>query len=861
MTSFNFTDSQYRFTSPIRFFKANDPFYFEVDNIPLKQLQENDLWLKDQIRNVLNRTSASGSGSGGSTTTFNGSVNRSGISELQAYLDDDQSTIKVRPGRFTARINDATVINPLSRLLKAYMAGENEYSNENSWGVLPFSVADVKNKFKQAVALNLNGLSERTFTWSKYAPNVTYGESIPRIENSQIKFKLLKPNYIFNPGYPAIGATLFQTSGSESNPSQFPNFYIDSYSYLSKGFGELPSLENQFIKAWRGIFRTAIVDVPDELSVNLRPFDPADHFYYDEDGQKIETNANLRIDLIFAYSKPIDTSSVKIQKLVSNDAQTITKCELGIIHGAGLGASFSRESRSERAKDSFPENVLVENVANSFHINPDKSTFADGTPKMLSHFGDESAINTGFKIGENNYIRGSFPSPDDIMNLSPYLDIDSRRPWEPVIGSPTNSSTLVLVGQSILPIAYVVVRKDAPRNSTGNAQINPEDIIDIRPLLRTTELTYNERAGIAAASPSISLANPVVSKSEMLYWLDEFKRIELGATITSISETPRIVARGRIHGGLYYGVEGVLRSMIKARVPNANEDFIKDEIRNRYGYVGRNQSSSFRIPSLPDWDKAEWGITLNDPLFGEYPNDRINYHVFGGYAQGYTSNAASGNPSVYEHAAFADINRTTQIKRLSVHKSTNTPSNSWARGQSPNTLAEIDGKTTIYFVKKKINVTLNQQIFSDYDVNVELLNCIPLSQGGADANDIQVGSTAGIWVEKNRDYFTIFVSWVAKTPLQSNPNISETNSLTTYPSTPRLNRNAGNDFAGFAVINDELSKKQHWQSRSVSNWAGESSIGVAIYPTVQFEVMGIPVGFEGNLVETDLSQTPTITIG
>ena len=42
-------DSVFRFTDPLRYFKANDPYYFEVDNIPLKQLQENCLWLKDQL--------------------------------------------------------------------------------------------------------------------------------------------------------------------------------------------------------------------------------------------------------------------------------------------------------------------------------------------------------------------------------------------------------------------------------------------------------------------------------------------------------------------------------------------------------------------------------------------------------------------------------------------------------------------------------------------------------------------------------------------------------------------------------------------------------------------------------------------
>ena len=40
MVQFTYKDSNYKFNDPIRFFKANDPYYFEVDNIPLKQLQE-----------------------------------------------------------------------------------------------------------------------------------------------------------------------------------------------------------------------------------------------------------------------------------------------------------------------------------------------------------------------------------------------------------------------------------------------------------------------------------------------------------------------------------------------------------------------------------------------------------------------------------------------------------------------------------------------------------------------------------------------------------------------------------------------------------------------------------------------------
>ena len=41
--------SQYKFTQPLRYYKANDPYYYEVDNLPIRQLEENILWLKDQL--------------------------------------------------------------------------------------------------------------------------------------------------------------------------------------------------------------------------------------------------------------------------------------------------------------------------------------------------------------------------------------------------------------------------------------------------------------------------------------------------------------------------------------------------------------------------------------------------------------------------------------------------------------------------------------------------------------------------------------------------------------------------------------------------------------------------------------------
>ena len=90
----------------------------------------------------------------------------------------------------------------------------------------------------------------------------------------------------------------------------------------------------------------------------------------------------------------------------------------------------------------------------------------------------------------------SFPSPDDLMNLAPLITQDFM------------DNQFATVGQSVLPICYVIVKK-------GEAIITSDDIIDIRPFLRTAELTYNERAGIGAANPPLSLANPTVGKHEL----------------------------------------------------------------------------------------------------------------------------------------------------------------------------------------------------------------------------------------------------------------------------------------------------------------------------------------------------------
>ena len=506
MTSFDFTNSQYRFTSPIRYFKANDPIYYEVDNIPLKQLHENDLWLKDQVVGLKSSTE--------------GGVDREGINELRPYVTGSDNVVKVKPGRFTARINDAYSITPLQVIEKVVGTSASDYNIWTAASLSDQGISTVIQSFKQAVAINLNGLVERAFTRPAYIPD--YADT--RYTSQQAPSITLingTEQDTGQPPYPMVGAVLWNNFNDSRN-SQIPGtaYRITQYDTFQTtiGFSRMGSAETAFIKRWRGVARTAVVDVAEELTIEIPRFNDEDYFYYNEQGVKTYLDqASQRIDLLFIYSKPVDASSTTIAKYVNGAATTITRPQLGIVYGAGLGVNFKQFANRI-------QEVLDANGINKNFPSTDDSTLPDGTIKMLSHFGDELGQNTGFTISGTT-IRGSFPAPDDLMNLSPLLDED------------LDSGSVSLIGQSVLPVAYVVVKKAANINSEGAFIISSEDLIDIRPFFRTTELSYNERAGIAAAVPSLSIANPVVTQAELDFELKKV-RTDIIGRIPIIPATP-----------------------------------------------------------------------------------------------------------------------------------------------------------------------------------------------------------------------------------------------------------------------------------------------------------------------------------
>lgn len=770
MANFEFRDSNYRFTQPVRYYKANDPVYYEVDNIHIKQLEENILWLKDQLQPQEIPEFVS---------------TRANFNELQPTVAGTDNVVKVSPGRFTARINDAYNISPLQVLENIVPP---EALELNAWQVATYNnglLNIILNRFKQTVSSPqyMNGLVERLFTSPIANPDqkTKEGVTVPTITR--------------------IAANLW---GSEATTVTQTIRQFDEAVF---GFGDMPYAETNFIKKWRGVSRTSIVDVAEELSIEIPSFDPADYTFTESNGTTTTLPATQRIDLVFIYAKPIDASSTTIAKFVGGQPSTLLKPQLGIIKGAGLGISKTNNAK---------------------YIDPSDS---EGNLQILANPGDETAENIGFS-GLN--IKGSFPSPDDLLNLAPTL-LDNLEANDPL-----------LIGQTILPVAYVIVRQTASINENQVQIITKDDLIDIRPFFRTTELTYNERAGLAAATPAPSLANPVTTQAELDYELKKYHRDVLGrinqlqtqigtlgqntggtgttggggGTTTAAPSTPRVVAGGYILGGSKYGPEAAIIKCLELAVSpglNGSNDYIS-LFKQRYGYP-----ESLVIPNNPSWDvskRVQTGDRQSNNTYlsfqeqGSYPSDCINYYVRRKYG------------SVVNSTPHSRLNKKPYSSSLNGSLGTHDD------GNSPVNEVILFCKKTIRFDKSLVNSWMG-----DYHVNVNLLNCAPIvNSTAAEGGSENTASYNGIFVDKQTDRFTIYVTWsLPNYRVDELFNESSNNSYSQNEWGSKVDRFVTDKIGGnFLVMNKDI------LDQPLDTYRSAFTPGVSVYPSVTFQVIGYP---------------------
>jgi len=813
-------DSNYRFTDPIRFFKANDPYYFEVDNIPLKQLQENCNWLRDQVRN--------------DATLLN--VKRSDLDELRPYATGADRVIRVKPGRYSARINDASTKQPLAYLEK--VMGE-AIGDVDAWSTAlpnPGDFTGGKNAilqaaldtFKTAVAseaMGMTGLAERSFTWPVINSDTPIDSDGVDLENGM---SYGGPD-VNIPGGGAADSPMVisqallwaKSQGSTAGEYLLPSFEITN---TTNGWAKFPRTESYFIKKWRGISRIAIVDVADEISIEVPSFDADDFAYTNSAGTTTPvTGVESRIDLVFIYSKAIDSSGATILK--PDGKQTITKPQLGIVRGAGIKTNFQETTN-------FTQEYI-------------ESVGADH--RILAHPGDQKNTQMGFTSTSANDIaqdiRGTFPAPDDILNLAP------------LISEKLEDNAYELVGQSILPVAYIWVQN-------GSQVVLSTDVIDIRPLFRTAELAYNERAGIGAAFPQLSLANPAVGKGQLDY---ELKRVydDLNGKVKGLLESGKsmginTLATGYVFGGWNFGPEGALFSYYQGVFGNDavvdvqdTDAYIKQYIKGKYG-IG-STGAEISVPSYPDWDLSQWCTEQGLSSKGLYPNDYINTFV-----------SQTGSPD----ASIVAGSNSQLTNTDGTNGEGGIPSKLQNFYNEEIPLAGVVSRVNFNYVGKKIKFTRPAWL-ADYKVDIDLINCLP------QVGHYNTGSYFGHWVEKGFDEFTIYVAFTAadNNGLGNNatPGFPAPHSLSIVKnggkkkkstSTITTSQRDGERFSGFIVpVSDLLTANTtSIAGGGRSGYVGNPRIGKCTYPTVMWSIMGIPLEdapyLYGNLNETN----PTIAL-
>ena len=116
----------------IRYYQPNDPYYWEVDNLPLADLLSNDVILQDRINSV--ETLIGGLGGGGDTGGT-GNISLNAITDLKAWTEplDGQTSnygkIFVNAGKFIARMQLPATRESGWRMMR----DESRYFNNENW--------------------------------------------------------------------------------------------------------------------------------------------------------------------------------------------------------------------------------------------------------------------------------------------------------------------------------------------------------------------------------------------------------------------------------------------------------------------------------------------------------------------------------------------------------------------------------------------------------------------------------------------------------------------------------------------------------------------------------------------------------
>lgn len=736
-------ESSYRFTEPVRYFKNNDPYHWEIDNIPIKQLEENILWLKDQIELG---TDVSG-------------ITRSDFAELKPVATGSGRSVRVQKGNFIARINDAyqkgiqTLITTANAQVDPNDPVNRGYKFNLPTSVLKRIAGDVVGE-----ALYFNGLYEHL---QHHATNPT---------NSGLRW----------------------TTNAVTTISDIPKNRLAVWRQGETMTHDVEGLQEQavaFTRRWGGAIRTSVVNMAEDLEISIPSFAATDY------ANKTGFSPAMRADLLFIYAHPVDAEQTTIALPDGQGPTVITEPRLGLLKGAGIvslrgfGDFQGYDSNDENDEGFFDSTLFNANVTNNNAFFRETGAISDENfVQTVSPLADLTTEDAPFSDTSVN-----LPSPDDVMNLTPLFQEGLE-------------NSFALVGQSVLPIAYIISQK-------GKTNIEASDIIDIRPFFRTAELSYNERSGVAAANPPLSFANPAVGKTELNTGLVKAVRElkayvdnatgaiggaldDLGASTSALNIEQKYITKGIILGGTRYGVEGALLAQAgtfgTGGVAIYDDADAIDYLQRYHGLTGLQD-----MPKLPGWDLGGWtGQVGNEQGIigaGSLRNDRINCAI---------RDATSEESAVF--GPITGIDNTTISYISSVYD----------RIAKNGFLSTDTRPEVVYFLRKRLKVILPANVV-DYDVVTSFRNCVPATGDGVVAS-YPMNKYSGICVEKqgvvgNTAEFTIYVVFhpPAATAYRDIGDNNSSNSQVTFDHRDIVaNNNTFGQRAFFAPLNSKSTEEQ-----------------------------------------------------
>jgi len=784
--------SSHQFTDPVRLFKANDPYYWEVDNVPIQQLQENLLWLKDQV-------------SVGATELA--TVSRSDIAELKPSATGSDRAVTVSPGRFTARVNDAYGTGISTMAIKTAAAATGRMVNE-------IEITTPTNTLRSLAGSIVTNILQDNGLYDFVQHNVTAPANLYNLDWTY-KYTSFKQNDKSSEGIldlQKVKLALWKQG------TTVRNFGADTASHVG-----LQQLSVEFTRVYGAPFRTAIVNVPTQLTINVPMFDSEDY--------QNSTNyvPAVRIDLLFIYTHPIDASSTAILRPESTGATIINQPTLGLVKGAGVISLNGKGSFADQTIDDtfFTGQTYMDGIdIATNYFDPSGNFDTQGNMQTASVISDLNQTQNGM-----GGVFGNFPSPDDLLNAAPYITDGVAK------------TSLQMIGQSVLPIAYVI-------STFGTPTISTTDIIDIRPFFRTAELTYNERAGLAAANPPASLANPVVTKYQLADTAEKV-RDYIDENPPEIPQYPRPVGSGFIFGGIKFGVEGVLARLaadadvataggtqLTDLYPKGISDYLKSQ-----GYYPESLVGT--IPQQPDWDTPDWS---NDGA--NHRNDKFHMYYNDALEPTYPLSQDTAFDALYgSHVKFPTWNI------------------SWEAANSTAN-ARINGYQAL-MVRKRIDFTPGSrpEWMIDYDVRLNLVNCaLADSQAQADwwhtasqHQHTQWMNPHGLYVEKHIDHFIICCVWNMGDPLNfthafdMGPGAKQSGSplpvgqAVSFDKSHRTTERYSKVF-----VTSENGMLPQGNANKTVTWASTATAPMfrgqwCTYPTVKFEIIGYPEPVVANM--------------